>query len=98
MDIRKSFLSERVVKHWKMLLREVVELSFLLGGIKRHADVALRDTVSGVLGSVCLMVGVDNFKGLFQPKRFYDSKEEIPKVKTQLPTALTISVQFTSFS
>ena len=28
---------------------------------------------SGGLGSVTLMVGLDDLKGLFQPKRFYDS-------------------------
>ena len=29
---------------------------------------------SGGLGSVRLTVGLDDLKGLFQPKRFYDSK------------------------
>jgi len=31
---------------------------------------------SGGLGSVRLTVGLDDFKGLFQPKRFYDCMTE----------------------
>ena len=44
MDTRKNFFTEKVIKHWNTVPREVVESPFL-EVFKRHVDMALRDMV-----------------------------------------------------
>lgn len=64
-------IEERIVKPWKGLPREVLELPSpeVLG---RHIDMALGDDVSG-LAVLWLMVGLSDLRGLFQTSHFYDS-------------------------
>ncbi|KAK4828039.1 hypothetical protein QYF61_022816 [Mycteria americana] len=64
LDIRKFFFTERVIKPWNRLPREVVAV------LRKRC---LGTWCSGGLGSVRFMVGLDDLKGLFQPILFCDS-------------------------
>ena len=61
MGIRKNFFSARAVRQWHRLPREVVPEV-----LKSRVGVALRDVGSG-RGGGGLMVGLNGFRGLFQP-------------------------------
>ena len=65
LDIRKNFFSERAVKRWHRLPREVGE-SPCQEVFKKCADLALKDVVSGH-GGDGLTDRIGDINGLFQP-------------------------------
>jgi len=65
LDIWKCLFSERVVRHWHRLPREVVE-SPSLEVFKSRGEGALRNLVSGHGGDE-LIVKLCDLSGLFQP-------------------------------
>jgi len=65
LGIWKNLFSERIVKHWHRLPREVRESPFL-EVFKRRGDVVLKDIVS-MHGGDGLMFGIDDLRDLFQP-------------------------------
>lgn len=65
LDIRRNLFSERVLRYWYRLPREMVDSPFL-EMFKACGDVTLRDTVSGHCGDG-LVVEPHNLRRLFQP-------------------------------
>ena len=65
LDIRKSFFSKIMVRHWNRMHREVAGLALSLEVFKNCLDVAPMDMVSRHGGSG-LMVGLDDLRDLFQ--------------------------------
>jgi len=75
LDIRRKFFTVRVVKHWHRLPREVV-VAPSLEISKAGFDGALSNLIQLKM-SVLTAGGLDQMaaKGLFQPKAFFDSKQ-----------------------
>ena len=63
LDIRKNF-SDKVLRHWNGLPKEVAE-SPSLEVFRKRGDVALRNNVGSICGK--WMIGLDDHRGLFQP-------------------------------
>ena len=72
-DIRRKFFTQRVVKHWNRLPKEVVDAPSL-EAFKARLDVALGSLVWW-LATLHIAGGLklDDHCGPFQPRPFYDS-------------------------
>ena len=73
LDIRRKCFTQRVVKHWNRLPKEVVDAP-LLEAFKARLDVALGSLVWW-LATLHIAEGLklDDHYGPFQPRPFYDS-------------------------
>ena len=73
LDIRKTFFTQRVVRHWSRLPKEVVDAPSLKA-FKARLDVALGSLVWW-LATLHIAGGLklDDHCGPFQPRPFYDS-------------------------
>lgn len=70
--VRKNIFTEKLVKPWDGLPRAVAE-SLCWRDLKELWMRCSRKWFSGGLGSMRLMVALDDLRSLFKPKRFYDS-------------------------
>ena len=73
MDIRNNSFTKRVVKELEQAAQGSGGVTILWGYLKDMQIWRLGAWFSGGLGSVRLMVGLDDLTSLFQPKGFYDS-------------------------
>ena len=74
LDIRKKFFTVMVVRHWSRFHREAVDAP-TLEAFKARLDGALSNLVQRELFlPVAGELELDDLKGPFQPKPFYDSK------------------------
>jgi len=73
LDIRRNFFTQRVVKHWNRLHKEVVDIS-PLEAFKARLDVALGSLVWWLV-TLHIAGGLkhDDHCGPFQPRPIYDS-------------------------
>ena len=83
LDISRKFFTQRVVRHWNRLPKEVVDAP-LLKAFKARLDVALGSLVWW-LATLRITGGLklDDHGGPFQPRPFYDSM--IANLKQNLP-------------
>ena len=72
-SLRRKFFTQRVVKHWNRLPKEVVDAPSL-EALKARLDVAVGSLVWW-LATLHIAGGLklDDHCGLFQPRPFYDS-------------------------
>ena len=73
LDIRRKFFTQRVVRHWNRLPKEVVDAPSL-EAFKARLDVALGSLVWWLVTlHIAGGLELDDHCGLFQPRPFYDS-------------------------
>lgn len=89
LHIRKHLFTESIAKHWSRVYEELSHHPW------RYLRVVLiwcfGTQFSGGFSSVRLMVGLNDLRGLFQPKYFYDSMVSSSKIPTQVRLLLFLS-------
>ena len=72
LDIRKKFLTMRLVRHWNRLPNEVVDVPSL-EAFKARLDGTEQPGLEGGVPACSTGLEPGELKGPFQPKQFYDS-------------------------